>query len=197
MTFYDFAKAVMSVPFRIMGWKIKGLENLPAEGPVILASNHVSLWDPVLLGCGVPRQVWYMAKDELFHVPLFGWVLKHLGAFPVKRGQGDTSAIRQSLAILKEQRVLGVFPEGTRSKTGQLQKALPGIVLFMEKSQAPIVPVRVCGTRKLFSQGWGKVGIVIGKPLTPEMLKPPAGVENRREWVAQKIMEALERLPEI
>lgn len=197
MSFYGFAKTVMSLPFRLMGWKLRGLENVPAEGPVILASNHVSLWDPVLIGCGLQRQVCYMAKDELFHVPVLGWAIRHLGAFPVKRGQGDTSAIRQSLAVLKEHKILGVFPEGTRSKTGQIQKALPGIVLFMEKSQAPIVPVRVSGTRSLFTKGWGKVGMVIGEPLTSEMLKPPANVENRREWIAQKIMDALDQLPEI
>lgn len=194
MTFYEFAHKLFGAQFKLMGWQVRGAENLPKEGPVIVAINHVSLWDPLLVGCGLDRQVWYMAKEELFAIPVLGWVIKQWGAFPVKRGKGDTSAIRQSLAVLKDGRVLGVFPEGTRSKTGEMQKGLPGIVLLMEKTQAPIVPIKVYGTKHLLTKGWGKLGMVVGKPLMPEMLKAPEGVEDRREWVANRIMEELSNL---
>ena len=194
MTFYGFAKGLFRVLFRLKGWKIEGAERLPAQGPVILAVNHVSMWDPILVGCGLDRQVCYMAKEELFTVPLLGTAIKKLGAFPVKRSQSDTAAIRQALAILKEERVLGLFPEGTRSKTGEMQKGLPGMVLLMEKANAPIVPVKVYGSKHLLSQRRGKIGIIVGNPLTPEMLRVPEGVKNRREWVAAKIMEAIQNL---
>ena len=194
MTLYGFAKVFFRVLFRLKGWQIQGLENLPPNGPVILAINHVSFWDPVMVGCSLNRQVCYMAKEELFAIPLLGWAIRELGTFPVNRTHSDTGAIRQALAILKEERVLGLFPEGTRSKTGELQKGLPGIVLLMDKTKAPVVPIKVHGTKHLLTRGWGKIGLVVGKPLTPDMLKPPEGVQNRREWVAEQIMQAIDHL---
>lgn len=194
MTFYEFVRGLFRLLFQIKGWKIEGAEKLPSLGPVILAVNHVSMWDPVLVGCGLQRQVCYMAKEELFTVPLFGSAIRKCGAFPVKRSQSDTGAIRQALEILKGQQVLGLFPEGTRSKTGEMQKGLPGMVLLMDKAKAPIVPIRVYGTQHLLRQARGKIGMIVGDPITPEMLQPPEGVENRREWVAAKIMEAIHAL---
>lgn len=196
MTLYEFAKGMFRFQFKLMGWKIQGVENLPAEGPVILAINHQSIWDPLVAASSLPRRVSFMAKEELFSVPVLGKVFLKLGAFPVKRGQGDMSAIRQSLAILKEGRVLGLFPEGTRSKSGEIQKGLPGMVLLMEKSKASVVPIKVFGTRHLLTKGWGKIAVVIGKPMTPQMLQAPEGVENRREWIANRIMQAMQELSE-
>lgn len=197
MTLYGIARGLFRLQFRLMGWKVRGVENLPPEGPVILAINHVSLWDPIVAASGLPRQVSYMAKEELFSVPLLGGIIRRLGAFPVKRGQGDMSAIRQALAVLKEDRILGLFPEGTRSKTGEIQKGLPGMVLLMEKSKAPIVPVKVYGTRHILTKGWGNIAMVVGKPITVQMLKVPEDIENRREWISNEIMQALHELPEV
>ncbi|AFM40807.1 1-acyl-sn-glycerol-3-phosphate acyltransferase [Desulfosporosinus acidiphilus SJ4] len=190
MTIYNFAKGMFRLQFKLMGWNVQGVENMPLEGPVILAINHVSMWDPVVAASSIPRPVRFMAKEELFSFPLLGWLFNKLGAFPVKRGQGDMNAIRQSLAILKEGQVLGMFPEGTRSKTGEIQKGMPGMVLLMEKSKASIVPIKVNGTQHMF-KGWGNLSVVIGKPLTTEMLKAPAGIDNRREWIADRIMQAV------
>lgn len=194
MTLYDFAKVLFRSQFTLMGWKIQGAENMPAEGPVILAINHQSIWDPLVAASSLPRQVSFMAKEELFSIPILGTIFLKLGAFPVKRGQGDMNAIRQSLGILKEGRVLGLFPEGTRSKDGEIQKGLPGMVLLMEKSKAAVVPIKVLGTRKLLTKGWGNIAVVVGKPMTAEMLKAPVGVENRREWMADRIMQAMQEL---
>ena len=196
MTLYEFAKGIFRFQFKLMGWRIQGVENLPDEGPVILAINHQSIWDPLVAASSLQRKVSFMAKEELFSVPVLGKVFSKLGAFPVKRGQGDMSAIRQSLAILKEGRVLGLFPEGTRSKNGDIQKGLPGMVLLMEKSKAIVVPIKMFGTRHLLTKGWGKITVVIGKPMTPEMLQAPEGVENRREWIANQIMQAMQELSE-
>lgn len=191
MTFYEFAKVLFRFQFKLMGWKVVGVENMPAEGPVILAVNHQSLWDPLVAGSSLPRKVSFMAKEELFSIPVIGNISRKLGAFPVKRGQGDMNAIRQSLAILKEGHVLGLFPEGTRSQSGELQKGLPGMVFLMEKSKATVVPIKMFGTRKLLTKGWGKIVVVVGKPMTPQMLQAPEGVENRREWIADRIMQAM------
>ena len=193
MTLYEFAKRMFRFQFKLMRWKVQGVENLPAEGPVILAVNHQSMWDPIVAGCSIPRKVSFMAKEELFSIPVINNISRSLGAFPVKRGQGDMNAIRQSLAILKEGRVLGLFPEGTRSKDGEIQKGQPGIVLLMEKSKATVVPIKIFGTRSLLTKGWGKIVVVIGKPMTPEMLQAPAGIEkeNRRGWIADRIMQSM------
>jgi 1-acyl-sn-glycerol-3-phosphate acyltransferase len=196
MTFYEFAKRIFRFQFKLMGWEIQGLENVPAEGPVILAVNHQSLWDPLVAGCSLPRHVSFMAKEELFSIPVIGKISYMLGAFPVKRGQGDMNAIRHSLAILKQGGVLGLFPEGTRSKNGEVQKGHPGMVLLMEKSKATVVPVKMYGTRKLLTKGWGNIVVVIGKPMTPQMLQAPEGVENRREWIADRIMQTMQELSE-
>lgn len=196
MTLYNFAKRVFRLQFGLMRWKVQGAENMPTEGPVILAINHVSMWDPVVAACSVKRKVYFMAKEELFSIPILGSIFSRLGAFPVKRGHGDMNAIRQSLAILKGGGVLGLFPEGTRSKTGEIQKGLPGMVLLMEKSQASVVPVKIRGTSNMFTKGWGKISVVVGKPMSAKMLKAPEGVENRREWIAHQIMRAMIELPE-
>ena len=196
MTFYEFAKGMFRFQFKMMGWKIQGVENMPTEGPVILAVNHQSLWDPIVAGCSLPRHVSFMAKEELFSIPVIGKISYMLGAFPVKRGQGDMNAIRHSLTILKKGGVLGLFPEGTRSKNGEVQKGLPGMVLLMEKGKAAVVPIKMYGTPHLLTKGWGKIVVVIGKPMTAEMLQAPEGVENRREWVADRIMQAMQELSE-
>lgn len=194
MSLYRVLKNIFRLQFRIMRWKVYGLENFPREGAVIMVSNHVSIWDPVVAACSVTRDVSFMAKEELFSNPLLAKLFRRLGAFPVKRGQGDTSAIRNSLKVLKSGQVLGLFPEGTRSKTGDLQKGLPGMILLMEKSKAPIVPIRVSGTKNFITQGWGNIEVIIGKPITPDELNPPAEVENRREWAADQIMQAIQEL---
>ncbi len=156
MRLYPFAKGLLSILLKIKGYRIKGLENLPSEGPVIVACNHLSLWDPIIVGCTMNRPVYFMAKEELFELPVLGKLLPELGAFPVKRGQGDIGAIRKSIAVLKEGKVLGIFPEGTRSKSGELQEALSGIVLIMEKSKAPVLPVKVIGSRDYLRKKGGK-----------------------------------------
>jgi len=163
---YGLAKGLFSLLFALLflGWRVEGRDNLPAEGGAILCSNHISWWDPPLVGCVVKRRVHFMAKEELFKIPILGSILPALGAFPVRRGTPDRSAIRQALQVLKDGQVLGIFPEGTRSKTGHLQKAEPGTALLAIKSQAPLVPVAILGPYRLFRP----IRVRIGAPFTVE-----------------------------
>jgi 1-acyl-sn-glycerol-3-phosphate acyltransferase len=152
------------------------------------------MWDPVIVGCTLPRQVFFMAKEELFQIKLLGKVFKQLGAFPVKRGQGDIRAIRKSLIVLKKGNILGIFPEGTRSKSGDIQEAMAGIALIMEKSKAPILPIKVYGSKGLLKQKRGNIGIVIGKPIFAHEMSLPEGIENRRLWLANEIMNLVNQM---
>lgn len=194
MRFYSFAKGILSILLKLKGYRVKGLENMPADGPVIVASNHISLWDPIIVGCTLPRQVFFMAKEELFAKQVLGKILKGLGAFPVKRGQGDIGAIRKSLAVLKEGKVLGIFPEGTRSQSGDIQEAMAGIVLIMEKSRAPILPIKIYGSKRLLSQKRGNIGITVGEPIYAHKLSIPPEIENRRLWLANEIMKVVSQI---
>lgn len=143
----------------LRGWVVEGGGNIPSGGPIILVANHTSYSDPPLIGAALNRRVHFMAKEELFHYPIFGTILHRLEAFPVKRGAVDRSAIRKALDILREGKVLGMFPEGTRIKTGQLGEAQPGVALLATKSGAPILPVGI-------SRVSGKLLVRFGKPFS-------------------------------
>ncbi|KYO64531.1 lysophospholipid acyltransferase family protein [Thermovenabulum gondwanense] len=155
-------KIILLIFFRI---EVLGRENFPKDGPVIVYSNHKSFWDPILIGCMLDRTVNFMAKIELFKYPVFGFILRNLYAFPVNRGAPDRKAIRKALQVLKEGKVLGIFPEGTRSKDGMLKDPEPGIALFAIKTEnLKLVPVAIKGNYKFFS----KVQLIIGEPIVFE-----------------------------
>lgn len=155
--------------FRLM---VTGREHLPPGG-FIVAANHASFLDPPLVGSSVPlpRQVCFMAKSELFKIPLLGPIISRVGSFPVIRGTPDRKAIRHALELLQAGGVLGVFPEGTRSKNGELQQPEPGIALIALKSGAPVVPAALVGTHGwLKRKGWrisiNRFQVRFGPPLS-------------------------------
>ena len=133
--------------------RVYGRENIPAEGAVILAANHASNADPPLMASLIERPVSYMAKIELFENPIFGGIIRRCHAFPVKRGESDRGAIKTAVQVLKEKRILGLFPEGTRSKTGELKKPEAGVALIAAMTGAPIVPVAILNTHRIFANG--------------------------------------------
>lgn len=164
--FYSFIKAVIYVLAKIfLRLEISGTENIPLNGPVVIASNHVSLLDPPIIGVATPRKIHFMAKQELF-VPVLGTIYRTLGAFPVRRGTADRNAIKYGIDLLLAEKVLAIFPEGTRSKNGKIGKAEPGALMMAGKARAVIVPTAVSGTN-LSSSGsiWPKVKVKFGKPI--------------------------------
>lgn len=151
-------------------WEVIGRHNIPASGPVIIAPNHISYIDPPLVGAAVPRACAFMARHDLWDNKILNWLLPHLGAFPVRRGEPDRASIRRSLDELAEGNVLILFPEGTRSDTGELQPGLPGIALIVQKSGAPVVPCAVFGSNRMMAPGESrirraKLKVVFGPPL--------------------------------
>ncbi|WP_394579713.1 lysophospholipid acyltransferase family protein [Cytobacillus firmus] len=190
MNLYSFAKAaVYGVLKPIYRFEVFGKENFPKEGGVLLCSNHIDNLDPPVVGINAPRPVYFMAKEELFNVPVLGKILPDLNAFPVKRGMSDREALRKGLGILKEGNVLGLFPEGTRSKTGQLGKGLAGAGFFALRSEAHVVPCAIIGPYKAFS----KLKVVYGKPIDMiELRERKASAEETTELIMSEIRKLIE-----
>lgn len=163
---YSFLKIVLPwVFFPFIKVEIKGLSNIPAQGPVVLISNHSSNWDPLILGIYLPRKLSFMAKEELFKTFFLGLIVRSLGAIPVKRGAADRNAIRKSIKVLEEGKVLSMFPEGTRSKTGEVKEFQPGAVMIAYKGNANIVPVGLRNTSNIGKGLFTKININIGDPI--------------------------------
>ena len=155
------------------GLTVRGAENIPKEGPVIIASNHAAHMDPPYLSQIMDRQLHMMAKEELFQVPILGRYIRALAAFPVKRGTADRAALREAVDRLKQGHILGIFPEGTRSPDGTLGEAEKGFALIARQTGAPIVPVAMVGTNRILPKGakWPRrhhVRITIGRPFTAQ-----------------------------
>ncbi|MDT8901188.1 lysophospholipid acyltransferase family protein [Anaeroselena agilis] len=154
--FYSLLRClVRAILYTFFRFRVNGIENIPPAGGVIIAPNHISNFDPPVIGCALPdsRRIRFMAKTQLFRNPVVRWVVTALGAFPVRRGMADRTAIRTALALLEQGETVGIFPEGTRSKTGALGRAEPGLGMIAVKAGVPVVPVAVTGTNKFFRNG--------------------------------------------
>lgn len=170
--FYTFAKFVVRLIIPLLArLRVVGLENVPASGPVILAQNHIAWVDIPLASLKVPRITHYMAKIELFGLPVLGGIIRLLGAFPVRRGEGDRESLRISERLLAQGKVLVIFPEGHRSG-GQLIQAHPGTSLIALRTGAPIVPVAISGTEQVFKRFRPLVTVSYGKPFYLETSGP-------------------------
>jgi 1-acyl-sn-glycerol-3-phosphate acyltransferase len=183
----NLCRAILGPLYRV---EVHGLENVPKEGAVLLCSNHISNLDPPVVGMMFPRPVAFMAKEELFSVPILKHILPHLKAFPVKRGMSDRDALRKALAILKEGEVLGLFPEGTRSKDGKLGKGLAGAGFFALRSNAVVVPCAIIGPYKPF----GKLKVIYGKPLDMEQYRQEkVSAEEATAIIMNQIAELIKK----
>ena len=169
-------------------WKVFGKKNVPKKGPLIVVSNHVSYLDPPIVGCAVNRHLYFMAKEELFQKKWFGFILRQIGTFPVKRGTPDKSAIRRSLKILKEGKVLCMFPEGTRMKGGKLGKAKPGVTLIALMSKSPILPVGI-----KHAEEDKPLRVSVGEPFSLEEYHDRKLSREEKEEVGELIMEKIKK----
>jgi len=149
-----------------------GLEHVPKDGPLVVASNHGSHLDPPLLGHALGRPVAFMAKAELFAIPLLGAVIRACGAYPVRRGASDRDAIRTATAKLEEGWATGVFLDGTRQANGRVNNPLPGAALLAARSGAPLLPVAIVNSHRALGSGriWPRLvplQLRVGSPIPP------------------------------
>lgn len=194
---YRMARYVLPLYYRwVYKLKIVGCENIPQNGPVILASSHVNARDPLFLGLGCkPRQVHYMAKASLFKNKFVGFILRYAGAFPVERGTGGEDALQEAYDLLNENRVVGVFIEGTRSKDGQLLKPKTGVSLLAYKTHATVVPVSIIGKGGTCPERFkNKMMVNIGKPIDFEELNIPEESSMHFRRAAKLIMGKISEL---
>ncbi|NLM73594.1 MAG: 1-acyl-sn-glycerol-3-phosphate acyltransferase [Clostridiaceae bacterium] len=174
MLLYNFAKVLFRIYFALFyRVKVEGTENIPAEGPLLLYANHPSAWDMILIACYMKRQVHFMAKVELFKNPIFAYILRTLGAFPVNRGKGDIASTKTVFKLLKLGKIVGIFPEGTRTPSKNLNKGKGGAAMFAIRSNAPVLPVGVVWNKKKFST----LRLVFGETFVLEGNKSPTKTE--------------------
>lgn len=195
---FPFMSAVFKSYLYFGGWRVSGRENIPATGPFILAPNHVSLLDPPLVGVSCGRWPFIMAKAELFK-GIVGWGIEQMGSFPVKRGSADRYAFKQAKRILTEGHPLLIFPEGTRTRTGELGPAEAGLAMLAHSNKVPVVPVYIAGTERAFSPrrpGFRVVRarITFGKPLFFEEEYARKGDRETLEAIGNRIMSEIAAL---
>jgi 1-acyl-sn-glycerol-3-phosphate acyltransferase len=191
--FYRFARTLCRIYFSLVNrWEVIGHENIPQQGGVLICPNHISNFDPPLVGSAMSRPIRFMAKEELFKVPVLSFLIKDFGAFPVKRGAGDRQAIRQSLQILENGEVLGIFPEGSRSKSGGLEEAHSGAAFFALKTDATVVPVAIVGSFAPFA----KIKIIFGTPLDLSAYRDQKGSKETLAEITSLIMTSIQKLIE-
>lgn len=197
MGLYAFGRFLLRLFFwPVYRIRVEGRENIPEEGPVLLCSNHVAMKDPVMLGIVQKRQVFYMAKEELFHNGFIGGLLRRLGAFPVKRGTGGTDALQEAYDLLEENAVVGVFIEGHRSKTGELQKPKTGAALLCYRTKAPVVPVCITAGDGKLPAPFKRTLIRFGKPIPAEKLELPDDSSMQLRRASRVIMGEIATLRE-
>lgn len=195
---YSFGRLIFIPVLKLLfAYRVKGRENLPKEGAYIICSNHLSNYDPMLLAVTQSRQIFYMAKAELFKNRFFGAILKKLGAFPVQRGAGDGKAINEAENIVQNGNLLGIFIEGTRSKTGEFLRPKSGAAIIAHQMNIPVIPVCITPyTKTKRVKAFHKVTVSWGKPIMPEELGFTEGGNAEYRNASRIIMSEIKKLRE-
>jgi 1-acyl-sn-glycerol-3-phosphate acyltransferase len=198
--FYRFAQFLSWWFFKFFHrLEVIGLNNIPSKGAFILASNHQSYFDPPALGCKLPRNLHYFARDSLFFWPL-GLLIRNLNSIPVNRSQLDIATLKRVLRVLKQGDPLLVFPEGTRSSDGQIQSGKKGIGLLLAKSQSDVLPARIRGGNEVLGKGMmiprigRKLVVSYGSIIRFKELDPGKSDPLRYETIANRVLEAISKI---
>lgn len=196
MTAYLAARSILRPALKVF-WRfhVAGAQNVPLAGPLIVACNHVSYMDPIALGVACPRALAYMAKVELFAIPVLGPLITAVGAYPVERSKSPTAAIRRSVKLLQGGGAIGIFPQGTRVRDDKVN-AHTGVALLALLSGAPVVPACVTGSARVAQLG--QIKVAFGTPLTfvtstKGFGKEKASREELANWTAM-VMDSIASL---
>lgn len=195
MNLYPIGKVITYALMRLcFSVRYEGLEHIPSAGGYILASNHRSNFDPVLIAHKIPPQVHYLAKEELLRNAFIGTIIKSLGIIPIKRGSGDTTALDNAAQVIHDGGVLGMFPEGHRSKDGKPLRPRSGIALIAGQTGAHILPCAVCYGEKLRfrTRVTIRYGALISHPELGVQLDAPSTIRGASRQIMDRIVGLLE-----
>jgi 1-acyl-sn-glycerol-3-phosphate acyltransferase len=181
-------------------YRVYGQENIPEEGPVIVASNHVSYFDPPLVGVASRRAMWFLARKTLLEWPILGPIFPSLNVIPVDRDGNDRTALKNIIRLLQSGEGVVLFPEGTRSADGQLGQAQPGLGMIVAKTLAPVVPARIFGAYEAFPRGSkkiqpGKISVVFGSPLRFSAADFASGDREAYQKASDRVLAAIGEIP--
>lgn len=182
--------------FPIYRIRVEGRENIPAQGSLLLCSNHVSMKDPIVLGIVQKRRIYYMAKEELFRTKFMNGLMRGLGAFPVTRGSGGDDALRDAYALLEREEIVGIFIEGHRSKTGELQKPKTGAAMLAYRTKAPVLPVCITGEGGKLPKPFRRLTVTFGKVIPAEELHLEDDSSSCLRHASRQVMEEIKKLRE-
>lgn len=198
---FCFCRRLLWVMFNLFHrWRVVGKHHIPRTGGCLLAANHVSYLDPPALGCvAMKRVVRFMARDTLFKKGFGHWFMTGVAAIPISRERGDVGALKKCIQVLKAGDCVGIFPEGTRSRDGQLQPVKPGIGFLIIAAGVPVVPAYIDGTYEALPRGavWPKpkrVRVFVGAPIMPDELQALGKGRDSYEKVAQLVMDRIRAL---
>ena len=166
-SYYSVARFLASGAIGLVtGWEVKGRGQVPREGGLIIASNHVSFWDPPMVGAALPRECYFLAKEELFSTPVLGPLIRSVNAIPIRRGMADLSGLSRATEVLKGGKALLMFPEGSRMRDGELHPARPGVGMMAVNAEVPLLPAYISGSHRpgLWWRRGIKVRVTFGAP---------------------------------
>ena len=198
MIYFLTVRIIIFILYVFFGFKVYGKENIPRKGAFLLASNHTSHFDPPILAAGFHmKRLQFMAKEELFYGRFFGWYIRRLGAYPLRREKTDVGAIRESIRRIRKGLPIVVFPEGGRSTDGAIREGLPGIALLASKERIPIVPAFISGAVDVLKKGsrrvyFSRITLRIGTPLVFKDHE-----RGSYEAMTQQVMEAIKELSSV
>lgn len=192
---YHLSRLLAEIFFR---FRILHRERMIQSGPVILASNHQSYFDPPLVGNASDRAIYFLARRSLLDVPVLGWLLPRLNVIPVDQEGVDRSALKGVIKVLKQGECALVFPEGSRTVDGELQPGQPGVGLIIARTLAPVVPVRIFGAHEALPRGGGihlhPITVVVGEPIYFSEADLQPRDKNLYARLSQKVMDAIAAL---
>ena len=188
-----------SVARSFYDFRVVGEENLKTDGAALVVANHVSFLDPPFIGQAFDEALYFFARKTLFDHPLAGKVLRSWQTIPIDRDKPDASSLKQTIRLLKTGKKVLMFPEGTRSYDGHLQKAEAGVGLFIAKSNAPVLPVRIYGSYEAYPRGAkflrpAQITLVVGKPYQPDLKTRAAEGRDLYQSLADEVMERIGEL---
>ncbi|HLZ61273.1 MAG TPA: lysophospholipid acyltransferase family protein [Ktedonosporobacter sp.] len=174
-------------------YQVSGSERIPATGPLLIVANHLSWFDPILLGSIVPRRIWFFTKIEAFAWPVVGWLLRRTGQIPVARGGSDRAALEQALTYLYEGKAVAIFPEGTVARKERMIAAHTGVAMLALRSGATVLPIAHTGTRRILRKHGGlrpSITVQVGLPYVPIL---PEGMPRKvgLQTITKDIMEQI------